>query len=118
MAFCGSGLAMNHLQTLPLRRFSALSRVMPTSRPRVSVESQPVRGLKASAKPYLPHILSPYFSFMACIAGMQMSGAIISEPPAAHGTTLPSTFECIGGPPHAAYPFGLEELVMPQMAGV
>src|SRR5580698_231957 len=109
---------MNHFQTLPLTRFSALSSVMPTSRPRVSVESQPVRGLKASAKPYLPHIVSPYFSFMVCIAGMQMSGVIISEPPAAQGTTVPSIFECVGGPPHAVYPLGLEELVMPQIVGL
>ena len=71
IAWRGSGLAINHFHTLPLRRFSALSRIMPTSSPIVSVETQPVSGLKASARPYLPHILSPNLSFMACIAGMR-----------------------------------------------
>src|SRR5215469_9693883 len=101
IALCGSGLAMNHFQTLPVRRFSAERSVIPTSRPSVSVDIQPVCGLNASAKPYLPQILSPYLSFIACIAGMQMSGVSISDPPAAHGTTVPSGFECAGGPPQA-----------------
>jgi hypothetical protein len=49
-----SPLAINHFQTLPLRRFSALNRLMPTSMPMTSLATQPVLGLKASVKPYLP----------------------------------------------------------------
>lgn len=118
MARCGSGLAMNHCQTLRRRRFSALSRVTPTSSPSVSVETHPDSGLKASARPYRPEILVPYLSFMACRAARQMSGMSISEPAAAHGTTVPSILPCGGGPPQAAYPLGLEELVMPQIVAV
>jgi hypothetical protein len=66
----------------------------------------------------LPQILSPYLSFRACIAGTQMSGVIMRDPPAAHDTTLPSILDWRGGPPHAAYPVGLEELVIPQIVGV
>src|ERR1700689_1110897 len=109
---------MNHLHTLPCRRFSMLNRIIPTSSPSVSGDTHPVPGLNASANPYLPQILSPYLSFIACIAAIHISGATISDPPAAHGTTLPSTFECNGGPPHALYPLGLVELVIPQMLSV
>src|SRR5215469_10471047 len=101
MARCGSGFAMNQVHTLPLRWFSALSNVIPTSRPSVSVDTQLVSGLKASANPYLPQIVGPYLCFMAFSAEMQISGVSINEPPAAHGTTLPSIFECCGGPPDA-----------------
>jgi len=45
---------MNQRHTAPLRRFSALSRVMPTSMPITSGFTQPVVGLKASVKPYFP----------------------------------------------------------------
>lgn len=45
---------MNQRQTLPLRMFSALSRMMPALMPITSVSVQPVLGLKASTKPYLP----------------------------------------------------------------
>src|SRR5437763_266957 len=40
----------------------------------------------------------------------------MSDPAAAHGTTLPSMLVRRGGPPHALYPDLLMELVMPQMS--
>ena len=46
-----SGLAMNHDQTAPVRWFSAMSSVTPTSMPITDSATQPVCGLKASAKP-------------------------------------------------------------------
>jgi hypothetical protein len=45
---------MNQRQTLPLRAFSALKRIMPALIPITSVSIQPVLGLKASTNPYLP----------------------------------------------------------------
>ncbi len=42
---------MNIFQTNPLRRFSAMSRVIPTSMPMTSGANQPLCGLKASMKP-------------------------------------------------------------------
>lgn len=42
---------MNQRQTLPLRMFSALSRMMPALIPITSVSVQPVCGLNASTKP-------------------------------------------------------------------
>lgn len=46
-----SGFFMNHFQMLPLRRFSALRSVIPTSIPITSSACQLVFGLKASTKP-------------------------------------------------------------------
>jgi hypothetical protein len=46
-----------------------------------------------------------------------MSGANIKEPPAAHGTTVPSMAGSRGGPPQATYPFALSEAVMPHTLG-
>src|SRR4029079_14093442 len=43
-----------------------------------------------------------------------MSGANISDPAAAAGTTLPSIAGFLGGPPHATYPFWLSDAVIPQ----
>jgi len=45
---------MNQRQTLPLRMFSPLKRMMPALMPITSVSVQPVFGLNASTKPYLP----------------------------------------------------------------
>ena len=45
---------MNQRQTLPLRMFSALSRMIPTLMPITSVSVQPICGLNASTNPYLP----------------------------------------------------------------
>src|SRR5688500_18910984 len=42
---------INHSQTLPVRMFSALSKMMPTLMPITSLSIQPVCGLKASTKP-------------------------------------------------------------------
>jgi len=52
---------------------------------------------------------------MALWAGTQISGANISDPAAAHGTTVPSMALFRGGPPQALYPVALLELVMPQI---
>lgn len=52
---CGiSRLRMNQRQTLPLRMFSALSRMIPTLIPITSGSVQPICGLNASTNPYLP----------------------------------------------------------------
>ena len=48
------GLAMNHFQTLPVSKFSALSKVIPTSMPITSLSNHFCPGLKASTKPYRP----------------------------------------------------------------
>jgi hypothetical protein len=45
---------MNQRQTLSVRMFSALRRIIPTLMPMTSVSIQPDLGLKASTKPYLP----------------------------------------------------------------
>jgi hypothetical protein len=45
---------MNQRQTLPVRMFSALRRMIPMLMPITSVSVQPVLGLKASTKPYFP----------------------------------------------------------------
>src|ERR1035437_4511196 len=50
MARRTSGFFMNHFHTNPVRRFSALSRVIPTSMPITSGETHPLLGLKASVK--------------------------------------------------------------------
>ena len=50
-ALGASGFAINHFQILPLRRFSALRSVIPTSMPITSSAFQPVFGLKASTNP-------------------------------------------------------------------
>lgn len=42
---------MNQFQTLPVRMFSALRRVIPTSMPMTSLSVQPFVGWKASTKP-------------------------------------------------------------------
>src|SRR6266403_5394989 len=105
---------MNQFHTLPVRRFSALSSVMPASSPITSGETQPVFGLKASAKPYLFQILSPYCFFMARRAGREISGVSMRDPAAAQGTTLPSFLLRRGGPPQALYPDLVMELVIPQ----
>jgi len=39
-----SGFRINHFHRFPVRRFSALSSVIPTSRPRTSGETQPFVG--------------------------------------------------------------------------
>ncbi len=39
-----SGFRMNHFHRFPVRRFSALNSVIPTSRPRTSGETQPSVG--------------------------------------------------------------------------
>ena len=46
-------------------------------------------------------------------AGTQMSGANISDPPGAHGTTVPSISTCDGGVPQSTYPVALSDAVMP-----
>jgi hypothetical protein len=45
---------MNQRQTLPVRMFSALSKIIPAFIPIISVSIQPLLGLKASTKPYRP----------------------------------------------------------------
>lgn len=45
---------MNQRQTLPVRMFSALRRMMPALMPITSVSLQSILGLKASTKPYFP----------------------------------------------------------------
>jgi len=40
-----------------------------------------------------------------------MSGVNISDPPGAHGTTLPSIAGSRGGPPQATQPFALSDAV-------
>lgn len=45
---------MNQRQTLPLRMFSALRRMIPALMPITSASIQPVWGLKASTNPYFP----------------------------------------------------------------
>src|SRR5579864_1329437 len=52
---CASAVFMKVLQTNPVRRFSAISSVIPVSMPITSVSYQLVRGLKAFTKPYLLH---------------------------------------------------------------
>jgi len=42
---------MNQRQTLPLRMFSALSRIMPALMPITSVSGHPICGLNASTNP-------------------------------------------------------------------
>ncbi len=49
-----SRFCMNQRQMFPVRMFSALRRMMPALMPMTSVSIQPVLGLKASMKPYLP----------------------------------------------------------------
>ena len=60
MALGISGLLMNQRHTAPVRRFSVLRSVMPTSIPITSGLVQPPVGLKASTKPYRPNTRSPH----------------------------------------------------------
>src|SRR5262249_28114784 len=67
-----SALRINQRQTFPLRKFSALNSVIPTSMPITSGFTHPVLGLKASTKPYRPQIFlsePPNFSCIASSAG-------------------------------------------------
>ena len=48
---CTSGAAMKARQTSPVRRFSAITSMMPTLIAITSGDAQPVWGLKASVKP-------------------------------------------------------------------
>lgn len=59
----------------------------------------------------------PKRSRIARNAGTDISGVNISEPPGAHGTTVPSIAGSRGGPPQATYPLALSEAVMPHMFG-
>jgi hypothetical protein len=61
---------------------------------------------------------SPNLRRISRNAGRVMSGANISDPAAAAGTTVPSIALFLGGPPHATYPFWLSEAVIPQTLSV
>ena len=86
---------MNHLQRFPVRKFSALSKVIPVSRLRTSGETHPLVAWNAAVD------LASKTRFHGLSAGRQLSGASMSEPPAAQGTTVPSMALLRGGPPHA-----------------
>ena len=95
-----SGALMKYVQQNPLRRFSAIARVMPMSIAMTSVETQPVCGLKASAKPYRPHTRDPPTSSIRRSATRHSCGANGNEPAGALGTTVPSSpSSAPSGPP-------------------
>src|SRR5271154_2149366 len=96
-----SALDMNVFQTNPLREFSAMRTIGPTSIPNTSGLYHPVAGLNASTNPYFTYALSPHFDFMFSSVSRQILGSKAMLPPAAVGTTLPSTSPCCGGPPQA-----------------
>ena len=86
-----SGARMKYFQQNPLRRFSAIASVMPRSIAITSGETQPVWGLKASAKPYRPQTRGPPTSSIRRKARRHSRGANGNEPPGAQGTTVPSS---------------------------
>ena len=55
MAFIVSGFCIKVFHTKPVRRFSAIRRLMPMSMPRTSESYQERLGWKASQGPYRPH---------------------------------------------------------------
>src|SRR5579859_8072025 len=114
MPRCASGRFMNVSQTKPVRAFSAISMVIPTSIPITSVSYQSVRGLKASTNPYRDQPRFPYLFLIVWSTCRHSCGKNGSEPPEAHGTTDPSFGPVAGGPPHTTYPLGESEAVIPQ----
>src|ERR1700680_4668147 len=60
-------------------------------------------GLKSSRNPYVEKRLSPYFSRMAISAGIAISGANGTDPPAAVGAIVPSSRISPAAAPRAVY---------------
>src|ERR1700722_4239389 len=100
-----SGFFMNVFQMKPVRRFSAISMVIPVSIPTTSGSDHFFSGLNASTNPYRHHVLSPYLSRIVRKTRRHAWGRNGSDPPAAAGVTDPSIRPTAGGPPHATYPY-------------
>src|SRR5581483_5082027 len=94
-----SALRMNVSHTNPVRRFSAISRMIPVSIPITSESYQFLRGLKASTNPYLVQD-DGYLVLIVLSTRMVSAGKKGNDPPAALGTTVPSIGPIAGGPPH------------------
>ena len=58
-------------------------------------------GLKASRKPYIANRLLPYAERIARRAGIAISGAKDTEPPAAVGAMVPSSWISVKEAPRA-----------------
>src|SRR5438270_11531427 len=104
---------MNHVHTFPVRAFSAESSVIPRSMPITSGFVHPFTGWNASVKPYRFQTRDPYRSRMYISVPVHIFGSNMSDPPAAHGTSVPSIGPSRGGPPHDTYPFALSDAVIP-----
>src|ERR1700757_5433724 len=113
-----SGLFINVSHTNPVRRFSAISKMIPVSMPITSESYQFFNGLKALMNPFLVHangyLLRMFFNTRRVGAGRNGN-----EPPAALGTTVPSIVPLCGGPPQTIYPCCWEsDAVIPQRSSL
>src|SRR6266567_2304475 len=112
-----SGLFMKVSQTKPVLKFSDINRMIPVSIPITSLSYQFLSGLNAFTNPYLVHEdgyrVRIFFSTRKVSAGRKGS-----DPPAALGTTVPSTGPMAGGPPQTTYPCSESEAVIPQSSSV
>src|ERR1700685_241801 len=112
MPRCASAVFINVSQTKPVRRFSAMSMVIPVSMPITSWSYQLLSRLKAFTNPYLFQAAALFFRIDRS-ARRVASGRNGSDPPGALGTTVPSIGPNAGGPPHTTYPFSESDAVMP-----
>src|SRR5438270_11969823 len=107
-----SALFMNVSHTKPVRRFSAINKMIPVSIPITSESYQFFSGLNAFTNPYLVqdegYLLRIVFRTRSASAGKN-----VKDPPAALGTTVPSIGPIAGGPPHTTYPCCESEAVIP-----
>src|SRR5258705_12102619 len=90
---------INIFQTNPVRRFSAITSVIPVSIPITSVSYQLVSGLNAFTNPYLLQA-EEYLSLIVRNTRITSSGRNGNEPADALGTIVPSIGPVVGGPPH------------------
>src|SRR5437868_12662656 len=106
-----SALFMNVSHTKPVRRFSAISKIIPVSIPITSESYQFFNGLNAFTKPYFVqdegYLLRIVFNTRRVSAGKNGK-----DPPAALGTTDPSMGPMAGGPPQTTYPCCESEVVI------